>query len=151
MNKKLLITIGLAAIVITVVFFVRFGSQSTNKSELIDLPKLPLTIPLSALNNSGESGTATITEVEGKTVITVVINNMPPDVRLQPMNIHTGSCSNLGGVKSSIADYISKTHYAESTLRLSPKEFLAELPLAITVSKSPDDSKIYVACGDIKI
>ena len=53
-----------------------------------------VTVNLGALNNSGQTGTATITQV-GDNDVRVVINVANGMAEAQPAHIHKGSCANL--------------------------------------------------------
>lgn len=104
-----------------------------------------INISLSEQNESGESGTATLTEVDGKVIVSLDLNGAPDSV--QPAHIHTGSCDNLGGVQNPLTSPVGGA--SETTLDVTMDDLLSGLPLAINVHKSPEEAGIYVACGDI--
>lgn len=104
------------------------------------------TVVLSIQNSSGESGTATLTEVDGKVVITLDLTGAPASVT-QPAHIHAGSCAAIGAVVyplTSPVDGKSKT-----TLAVTMDELLQGLPLALNVHKSAAQPNVYVTCGDL--
>lgn len=106
----------------------------------------PLTIPLMAQSNSGESGFATLTEEGGKVKVSLIISGEPDGVE-EPAHIHLGACPKPGEVKyplTPVADGISET-----TLGIPLATILSGLPLAVNVHKSAAEAKVYVACGDI--
>lgn len=105
-----------------------------------------LTVALNTQNNSGESGTATLTEENGKTKVVLNYTGFPQDV-VQPAHIHTGSCASLGGIKYALS--FPKNGTSETTLDVSIDQLLAQLPLAINVHKSASEVTVYTACGDI--
>ena len=105
-----------------------------------------VTVNVSSQNNSGESGTATLTVMEGKTHVTLALIGAPASVT-QPAHIHTGSCAAIGGVKYPLTFPVDGT--SETMLDISLQQLLSELPLAINVHKSPQEASVYVACGDI--
>ena len=104
-----------------------------------------LTVTLSAQNNSGESGTATMKREGGKTKVKLDLAAAPSTP--QPAHVHTGSCENLGGVKSPLTASVEGE--SETTLNVSFTQLLSELPLAINVHKSSEEVNVYVACGNI--
>ena len=54
----------------------------------------PITVPLTAQNNSGETGTAVLTDAGPKTKVVVEIKGAPAGVG-QPLHVHKGTCTNL--------------------------------------------------------
>src|SRR5438067_9399567 len=55
---------------------------------------IPVTIPLNEQNGSGESGTATLTDMgNGQTQVVLKLSNAPTVA--QPAHIHKGTCANL--------------------------------------------------------
>jgi len=115
-----------------------------------------VTVALSAQNDSGESGTATITSVDqdvgpnaiplGKTQIILDLNGTPEEI-VQPAHIHIGSCADLGGVKYPLSNVLNGS--SETIIDIPLDQLLSELPLAVNVHKSPEEIAVYVACGDI--
>lgn len=106
----------------------------------------PVTIQLTPQNNSGESGTAVLTEVGAKTKVVVAVNGAPAGVG-QPMHIHKGTCANLDPAPA----------FGLTTLTNGKSETTVDVPLtnlqqggyAINGHKSAQDAKTYVFCGNI--
>jgi Cu/Zn superoxide dismutase len=106
----------------------------------------PVTVQLAPQNNSGESGTATLTEAGGKTKVTVAINGQPAGVA-QPMHVHKGTCSQLD----------PQPAYGLATVTGGKSETTIDVTLAslqsggyaINGHKSAQDVKTYVFCGEI--
>ena len=106
----------------------------------------PVTVKLEPQNNSGESGTATLTEEGGKTKVVVSETGQPAGVA-QPMHIHKGTCDKLDpkptyGLPSLI------NGKSEATVDVS----LADLQkggYAINGHKSAQEVSTYVYCGAI--
>jgi len=106
----------------------------------------PVTVKLAPQNNSGESGTATLTEEGGKTKVAVSVTGQPAGVA-QPMHIHKGTCDKLDpkptyGLPSLI------NGKSEATVDVS----LADLQkggYAINGHKSAQEVSTYVYCGAI--
>ncbi len=108
-----------------------------------------LTVPLSAQNNSGVSGMATLKE-EGNN-IKVVIETIGGTAAAtpQPAHIHVGACPTPGAIKyplTSVVNGRSETTIENKTL----DQLRAELPLAINVHKSESEMNVYIACGDVR-
>jgi hypothetical protein len=106
-----------------------------------------ITLTFSAQNNSGETGTAVLSDENGQTKVVLSIIGQPADVS-QPAHIHFGSCATLGAVKYPLNFPINGT--SQTTVNRSLDQLLAELPLAINVHKSASEANIYVSCADIK-
>lgn len=103
-------------------------------------------ISLAEQNDSGESGTATITETDEGVHVVLELTGAPAGVE-QPAHIHTNSCANIGGVEYPLT--FPTDGYSETTLNVSMEELEAGLPLSINVHKSVEEVSVYVACGDI--
>lgn len=106
------------------------------------------TVTLSAQNSSGESGTATLKEEDGKVKVTLDLMGAPAGV-MQPAHVHMGSCANLGAVKYPLT--FPTDGKSVTTLDVKWADLKAGLPLAINVHKSPAESTVYVACGDLSL
>jgi len=106
-----------------------------------------ITIAMKPLNDSGESGTATLTQ-EGDGVKIVVSLKGAPSAA-QPTHIHIGTCGNIKAAPEyglvSLTDGSST-----STVKGITIDQLLAGKYAINVHKSADDLGTYVACGDIK-
>ncbi len=105
-----------------------------------------IVVTMSALNASGETGTATLSDVEGKAKVVINLAGAPLGLP-QPAHIHVGSCPNPGAVKYPLSNVIDGK--SETMLSISIDQLLKELPLAVNVHKSAADLKTYVSCGDI--
>lgn len=108
--------------------------------------KMPITINLEAQNDSGESGSATLTPEGDNTKVVIELPNAPAGVA-QPAHIHMGTCANLDKAPKwkleSVIDGKSTT-----LVPVSLKTILKD-KTAINVHKSPAEIQVYVACGDI--
>jgi hypothetical protein len=106
----------------------------------------PLTVKLSPQSNSGESGTATLTEEGGKTKVVLAVTGQPTGVA-QPVHVHKGTCAQLD----------PKPAYGLASLTNGKSETTIDVPLAslqkdkfaINGHRSAQDAKTYVFCGDI--
>jgi len=132
-------------ILVTVVVLIFLIYRGWGKNSNNNVPT-PITVELAAQNQSGETGQAILTEVDGQ--VKVVVNLIGESAGVsQPSHIHYGTCAALGEpvyALSPITDGASET-----TLTASFQAIKSALPLAINVHKSVAESSIYVACGDI--
>ncbi|MCA1554434.1 MAG: hypothetical protein LC737_08650 [Chloroflexi bacterium] len=105
-----------------------------------------ITVQLAAENNSGETGTAVLTEISGKTTVVVTVAGEPSGAS-QPMHIHDGSCGpTLGGVKftlTPVSNGVSSTTVDTTIAALKAAKF------AINAHKSSSEMGSYVFCGNI--
>lgn len=107
-----------------------------------------VTITLAEQNKSGEVGTATLSEVDGKVKVTLNMSGAPKDIA-QPAHIHVGSCPDVGAVKYPLTSPINGI--SETILDVTPAQLKSELPLGINVHKSADEATVYVSCGDLTL
>jgi hypothetical protein len=103
-----------------------------------------LTIQMRALNNSGQSGTATLTAVDGKTRVQIELANPAPEA--QPVHVHSGSCSKLGSVEHPLSNVVNGR--SDTTIDVSLPDLLSS-ESAINVHRSMSQATVYVSCGEI--
>ncbi len=122
------------------------GGNNEGKAETKD----DLVFNFNAQNNSGLSGTATLSEEDGDVKVSLKLKSSVSGLltSVEPAHIHFGSCANIGGVKYPLDSVVSGK--SETTLNVSLAELKAGLPLAINVHKSVAESSIYSACTDLK-
>ena len=105
-----------------------------------------VTVSLGAQNNSGQNGTATLTDMHDGTTM-VSINISGGSATAQPAHIHEGSCANLNPKPkwplTSVVDGKSETMVPASLAEIANGEY------AINIHKSGAEASVYVACGDI--
>jgi hypothetical protein len=104
-----------------------------------------VTVKLEPQNNSGESGTATLTPSGDSTKVVLDVKGAKGN---QPTHIHKGSCAQLDP-KPAFPLSPLVNGKSESTVKASVKD-LTSGSYAINGHKSSDDLKTYVFCGDIK-
>jgi hypothetical protein len=95
-------------------------------------------------NNSTQSGTATLTEENGKVKVMIDVSAMGT---AQPAHIHAGTCPDVGAVVyplTSVTDGKSETMIDTTLADLKTKG-----DLAINIHKSAQESKIYTSCGNL--
>ena len=110
-----------------------------------------ISVPLSALNNSGESGIATLTETidqnnNKQTIVKLNLSGAPEGVT-QPAHIHAGECPGIGAIVYPLTSPVNGK--SETSLNVTIDQIIAQLPLAINVHKSTAEVGIYVSCGNI--
>jgi hypothetical protein len=138
---------------IVIVALLGLGYMSYTKRLTVD-PQAPpaivtpntLTIPLSAQNDSGETGTAVLSEENGKVTVKITTLNYPKDTP-QPAHIHLGSCPEVGAVKYPLTSLVNGS--SETILNVTLDTLKNEVPLALNVHKSAAEAKVYTACGDL--
>lgn len=106
-------------------------------------------ISLDEQNTSGEMGVATLTEVDGKTIVRLEMKGNPYDGTPQPAHIHTGSCPDVGAIVYPLTNVVNGM--SETTLDVSLKDLASKQPLGINVHKSVPESKVYVSCGNLNL
>ena len=104
-------------------------------------------VVLDAQNNSGQTGTTTLEEVNGKVKVTIAIVGEPSEAS-EPAHIHAGSCPNPGAVLYPLTNVVNGK--SETTLSVDMKTLQANGSLAVNLHKSAADLKTYMACGNIQ-
>lgn len=106
----------------------------------------PLTLQLRVQNNSGQSGTAILTDLGNNTTKVVIDLGANSPAGPQPAHLHTGTCSNLGAVKYPLTNVANGK--SETTVNVALSALLAE-PYAVNVHKSTTEAAIYVSCAEV--
>lgn len=106
----------------------------------------PMTSDLSELNDSGVSGTVTLTPMENQTKVTINLTGAP-EGGVHPAHIHKGTCDNLGAPTYPLNDIRNGT--SETTIDATVEAITSEAH-AVNVHKSPEELSSYVACGEIQ-
>jgi hypothetical protein len=107
------------------------------------------TVTLQAQNNSGQSGTAVLTELNGSSVRVVLNMQGGTFTQPQPAHIHSGACPNPGAVQYPLTNVVNGT--SETTLNVSMDTLMQSADqLAVNVHKSTAEASVYTACGNIK-
>jgi hypothetical protein len=105
-----------------------------------------VTIKMMAQNNSGENGTATLSDLNGKTrvVIHLTHEKLTGD---QPAHIHPGSCAKLNPAPKYVLKNVVLGH--SNTVVEVPMTALLGGHYAINVHESKKQIAVYVSCGTI--
>ncbi len=106
----------------------------------------PVVVHLSPQNHSGETGTATLSQIGSNTVVNVVTKGGPANP--QPIHIHKGTCAKLNP-----APFYPLTTLqggkSVTTLKGVSLMSLQNGDFAINIHHSTSDIPTYYACGDI--
>jgi ABC-type glycerol-3-phosphate transport system substrate-binding protein len=102
-------------------------------------------VTLNEQNESGQTGTATLTAGDGTLHVSIALSGGSPDP--QPAHIHEGTCADLDPEPAFPLESVVDGQ-SVSDVEVSPED-LALTPYAINVHKSETEADVYVACGDI--
>lgn len=105
-----------------------------------------VTVKLGAENDSGETGTATLTPEGNKTKVAIELSNGPQGVA-QPAHIHMGTCDKLDKAPKWKLNAI-KNGKSVTLVPVSLDTILKD-KTAINVHKSAAEAQVYVSCGNI--
>jgi hypothetical protein len=107
----------------------------------------PYVVNLSSQNNSGLSGTATLTDLGGgRTRVELKVSGPEGDY---PAHVHMGTCANLNPAPQyPLANVTGGTSTTEINASL---QSIQQSPHAINLHKSAQDLPTYVACGDVSV
>lgn len=155
MNKTALIIIGIIILAI-----IGWYAWSMGDTEPVETPEMTeemteemeeeetseVIVNLAEQNDSGEYGTATLTEMDGMVQVVLSLIGAPQDVT-QPAHIHVNSCAEIGGVAYPLEFPVNGT--SETMLEVSMEDLRSAMPLSINVHKSVEEASVYVACGDL--
>ena len=147
MNKNLLIGIVVVLVVVGGAYYYINNSNKQAPTTNKTVPDENI-ITLSEQNASGESGTATLTEENGKVKVVLNLTGAPDSVT-QPAHIHVGACPNVGAVKYALTSPVNGL--SETILDVTLDQLKAEQPLGLNVHKSTNEASVYVSCGDLAL
>ncbi len=111
-----------------------------------------ITIAMTEENNSGQSGTATLTLSDDGSSITVEVNIASDGTgEPQPAHIHAGSCANLDPKPAYPLNNLVDGHSTTVITDMSATGMGTSDAgsYAINVHKSKAEADVYVSCGDI--
>jgi hypothetical protein len=106
------------------------------------------TFTLDDQNDSNQEGEVTFIDEAGKTRVILQVNNPPVGVA-QPAHIHVGSCPEPGAIQYPLTSVVDGK--SETLLDVSMETLESQQPLAVNVHKSPTETAVYVACGNINL
>jgi hypothetical protein len=102
-------------------------------------------VQLQEQNFSGEAGTATLSAVEGKTRVDILMASYAANA--QPTHIHKGTCEKLNSTPAYPLHNLVKGR-SLTVVPISLDDLLKG-HYAINVHRSAKQPKVYVACGNI--
>lgn len=105
-----------------------------------------LTINIDAQNGSGESGTATLTQMGADLKVVIALKGAPATTP-QPAHIHDGTCADLKGVVYPLSNVVAGA--STTTVKGVTIDKLLGGTYAINVHESAANIGKYVACGGI--
>lgn len=106
-----------------------------------------ITVAMQALNKSGETGTATLTQLPNGVKVVVSIKGAP--ATSQPTHIHAGTCTKLNPAPEAPLTPLTG---GKSVTVLTGKK-LSDFTggkYSVNIHKSSNDLATYVSCGVIK-
>jgi len=141
MTKKVLVTLCAA------VALAGCSGRPTPDASQSNIPTVPMkkTIQLNDVNKSGQGGTATLEEINGKVKVSVTVGGSdknPP----RPANLNGGNCPSGDNAKYPLKAVVNGK--SETDLPLSMQQLLDLGSTDITISAS--NKGTVVACGNIK-
>jgi hypothetical protein len=146
LNQPTWLIIAIVVLAGLVAWVVMSSHHQTMMMTMPSATPVPVTVQLSAQNNSGESGTATLMAMGNQTKVIVKLTGAPMDIA-QPAHIHKGTCANLDPNPTypltDIKGGASETVVDASLASLMTGNF------SINVHKSMQEISTYVACGTI--
>jgi hypothetical protein len=106
-----------------------------------------ITIDLNELNDSGVSGTATLTDNgDGTTTVEITVDGATGD---HPAHIHEGTCDDLDPNPLYPLTNVDADGLSTTDVEVSLDDLLAE-PFAINLHLSANNVATYIACGNIE-
>ncbi|MEA2524583.1 MAG: hypothetical protein QOF73_1810 [Thermomicrobiales bacterium] len=106
-----------------------------------------ITIDLEELNDSGVSGTATLTDNgDGTTTVSIQVDGATGD---HPAHIHEGTCDDLNPNPEYPLNNVDADGVSETDVEVALDDLLAE-PHAVNLHLSADNVATYIACGNIE-
>jgi CHRD domain len=122
------------------------GSVTEEAGSVAEEAAVGIEVTLNEQNESGQSGTATLTAGDDGTLhVSIALSGGSADP--QPAHIHEGTCADLNPEPAFPLESVVDGQ-SESDVEVSPED-LALTPYAINVHKSETEADVYVACGDI--
>jgi Cu/Zn superoxide dismutase len=130
------------ALIIAVACFAGLGNAATAAGT----GSHTISITLTAVGGSGETGTAVIAESAGNVQIRVVMNH--PVAPVQPIHIHPGTCTNSNPNPAYSLGVLSNGRVTTVLKGVSLHSLLGKY--VINVHKSTAEMGTYVSCGAIR-
>jgi len=145
MKNTIIWIVVILVLVAGIFWYVNRPAEETPNLEEKEVSE-PVVVVMNAQNNSGLTGVATLTDMNGVTSVELDLTGAPKDI-VQPAHIHFGSCAEIGEVAYPLESPVNGV--SKTTLNTSLGDILTKLPLAINVHKSSEEAGVYVSCGDL--
>ena len=107
------------------------------------------TVTLDELDNSGQSGTAVLTQVDRDTEVVIDVTPGPPESDPQPAGIHQGKCDDLGDVRWELNGVVGGE--STSLIKDIPFSMMQFVGGGLAIYKSEAEKDVVVACGNLPI
>lgn len=146
-RKVIAVIAGVLILIVTVIIFFGIKNKSGNLTQPPEKIGRSISFGMAAVNNSGETGTATLAEVNGKVRVTLELSGAPGETE-QPAHIYFGSCSKLGPVVYPLNALANGQ--SETLLETSLDQLMGRLPIAINVRKSNPEANLSYSCANIE-
>lgn len=148
-DKSLMLLAAAAAIIVGFVAIFAYKSSSLSLIPMYSPTPAPMmTVNLKAENGSGEAGTATFQEMNGKVLVVLSLTGFPKGIT-QPAHIHVGSCPTPGAIKFPLTSVVNGQSTTEVNTTLAALKAMG--PLAVNVHKSVAASSVYYSCGNLSL
>lgn len=122
------------------------GAEEEDDTSEAETAETSVTIDLTELNDSGISGTATLTDNgDGTTTVEIDVTGAAGD---HPAHIHEGTCDDLVPNPLYPLTNVDADGLSSTDVEVSLEDLLAA-PYAINLHLSADNVATYVACGNI--
>jgi hypothetical protein len=140
-GSKFLVLARFAAVLLVLAGMATFARTSGVAAQEDDL-----TIDLNELNDSGISGTATLTDNgDGTTTVSITVEGATGG---HPAHIHEGTCDDLDPNPTYPLNAVDADGVSETDIDVSLEDLLAS-PYAVNLHESDTNLGTYVACGEI--
>ena len=121
--------------------------KDKEKKAMEEKAKNTITVTLAPQNKSDQSGTATISEENGKVKVMLDLTG-GNFTKPQPAHFHEGTCEKPGKVVYPLKN--AENGKSTTVLDVSLAKLKSQAPLVINVHKSDAEISVYTACGTFK-
>lgn len=106
-----------------------------------------LAVYLKAMNHYKQTGSASLTEKNGRVTIGISTTGEPKNV-VQFANIYSGTCESLGNIKFPLANIINGS--SQTDLETTIVNLQNSGPLALNINRTQGDNKNSVSCANLE-
>ncbi len=133
--------VAVLAVVLAMAALTAGGPAAAQDEESVELD-------LNEINESGVTGTATLTANGDETTVTLQLTG-DAVVGDHPANIYEGTCDDLDPNPAFELTAVDEDGMSETTVEVSLEDLTGDTPYAINVLLSSEELGVYIACGDI--